>query len=286
MPPPPRTPPGERGYAMVAVVAGIAAMAAIAVTLTRYTAATLDTVEAETGHAQLSAATDAGIGMALDGLLRQGPEGGWSIDGSVHRERFGAATLAIRIDDERGKIPLNRLDDEQALHLAEVLGLSGEAAETARDSLLDWIDDDDDPHDHGAEQDWYTPRGITIRNGNLQSVEELGQIRGFTPAMAARLADVATVDGGKAPFDPRTASPLAIRVMSEDVEDSVDELVRQRELGGQRQAIAFSDPDALKGRALTIHVTANGPDHAAASRTALVVLTGAARMPYEIRWVR
>lgn len=274
----------RNGYAMVAVVAGIGAMAAMAATLVQSNVSRIGTVSAEAAQARLSAAADAGLQIALQGLLSNGVAHKWSIDGRTQTRTFNGVPLSIRVQDERGKVMLNRIDEENIGWLLEALGLEGTRLEIARDSFMDWTDQDDDAHANGAESEYYMARGITPRNDAPRSVEELADIRGFTPDLVRKIASVATVDAGSGAFEARFADPLAIRVMTDGRADSPEILERRREMAGQRVAIALNDPDMWKNRMVTIIATAQGADGARAMRRMVVELTGAERPRYIVRW--
>ena len=67
---------------------------------------------------------------------------------------------------------------------AMLLKLPGMTIEIA-DAILDWIDDDDEPREYGAEIDFYstlTPP-YSPQNGPLKTIEELLLVRGITPDM-------------------------------------------------------------------------------------------------------
>ena len=276
--------PNERGYAMLAVVAGIGVMAAVAAGAASSTAARLDTLEAETTNARLSAAADAGVEIALANLTRPGLAARWSIDRRVYEESFGGVPVAIRIEDEAGKIMINRIDGENIGWLIAALGLPQNQVETLRDSFDDWIDQDDEPRANGAETDFYLPRGIAARNGPPQSVEELGDIRGFTPALVERIARIATVEVNGTAFDKRYADPLAIQVMNDGDANSPDVIERQREVSGQRPAFSITDPADWSGRVVTIIAVARAPGGAETRRRVVAELTGKPRQPYILRW--
>ncbi|MFK7819832.1 MAG: general secretion pathway protein GspK [Planctomycetaceae bacterium] len=61
-------------------------------------------------------------------------------------------------------------------------GIPGLDDQTRIDSLLDWIDEDDDPRPFGAESSYYQGlnNGYECKNGPIESLEELLQIQGFT----------------------------------------------------------------------------------------------------------
>lgn len=281
-----RLPESERGYAMVAVVAGIGAMAAIAATLVQATATRIDTLSAETQAARLSAAADAGVAMAVAGLTSEGVRAKWSIDGRTEHRDFGGVALDITVEDERGKVMLNRMDGENMGWLLEGLGVPEQQRAIALASFGDWVDQDDETQENGGESEYYNPRGLSARNDGPRTVEELGDVRGFTPQLVARIAEVSTVDGGSQAFDMRFANPLAIRAMLDGRDDSPEILQRKRELAGQRVAIALDDPDIWKDRNVMVRVTARDGTGGQARRVLVVTLTGSAAHPAIARWGR
>lgn len=275
---------GEQGYAMVAAVAGIAVFAMMALTLIQSNQSEIVSVSAEVGQAKAAAAADAGLAIALNGLLAKDRANRWSIDGRLRRASFEGANLQIKVEDERGKVPINLLDDEFAARLMEAIGLGfGPRSNIAADSLIDWIDDDEEPRPDGAEFQYYMSQGIRPRNGPLQSIEELAQVRGFDRAMIARLKPFVTVNFGVGSFDARFAHPRAIGVMLEGGADSPAAINRQRELDGQRTAIELGEDIDLIGRPLMISVVATRPDGARSARQMIIELTGSELRPYVVR---
>jgi hypothetical protein len=273
----------ERGYAMVAVVAGIGIMAAVAAGAAQFTATRIDTVEAEAVHSRMEAAADAGVEIALANLTRQSLTARWAIDGRTYNETFNGVPVAIRIEDEAGKIMINRIDGENIGWLMTALGLPDSQIAVLRDSFDDWIDQDDEARQNGAESEYYLQRGISARDNPPQSVDELGDIRGFTPALVERIAGVATVEVNNTSFDKRYADPLAIQVMTDGDGASPDVIQRQREVGGQTTALPIGDPEDWSGRVVTIIAMARGSGGAEARRRVIVELTGKGRRPYMVR---
>lgn len=280
VPPPAR----ERGYAMVAVVAGIGIMAAVAAGAAQFTATRIDTVEAEAAHAKLEAAADAGVQIALANLTRPGLLGRWSIDGRTYNETFQSVPVAIRIEDEAGKVLINRIDGENIGWLMTALGVPDNQIPVLRDSFDDWIDQDDEARQNGAESEFYLQRSYSARNNPPQTVDELGDIRGFTPALVERIARIATVEVNNQPFDKRYADPLAIQVMNDGDPNSPDVIDRRREIAGQRPALPIGDPADWSGRVVTILTVARGSGGSEARRRVAVELTGNSRRPYVLRW--
>ncbi len=74
--------------------------------------------------------------------------------------------------------------DSENIAVSLLMGLPGMTEDVA-DAILDWIDEDDEPREFGAELDYYTTLATPYSppNGALQSVEELLLVRGVTPTL-------------------------------------------------------------------------------------------------------
>ncbi len=84
-------------------------------------------------------------------------------------------TLTISISDESGRLNINTATREQLLSLS---GMTDEIA----DAIIDWRDSDDTEQTSGAEGGYYLNLNhpYVIRNGSLQTVKELLQVKGVT----------------------------------------------------------------------------------------------------------
>lgn len=65
-----------------------------------------------------------------------------------------------------------------------LMALPGMTLELA-DSILDWLDEDDEPREYGAEADYYATLQPPYRpaNGPIESIEQLLLVKGMTPAI-------------------------------------------------------------------------------------------------------
>jgi len=270
---------------MVAAVAAMALLATLALVMIGDTRAGTAMAAAERGQAQAAAAADAGLVLALGHLLVADRAGRWSIDGRERHLRYAGMALAIRVEDERGKVPLAQIDEATAARLAEAAGLPGERGRIAAQSLLDWTDDDDEPRAEGAERAWYASRGRIIRNGLPQTIEELAEVRGWDRAALARVRPFITLRYRSGGFEPRFASPQAIGVMLPGGANGAQAIIRQRELSGQTTAIELGEAMDLTGRPLTVAVDVSSEGDARLSRRWLVELTGDRQRPYVVRAV-
>ena len=89
-----------------------------------------------------------------------------------------AGPLFFGLSDEASRVNANIASAESLSKIPGVTPAMGQA-------LRDFVDFDDVPNPEGAEQDYYSelPVPYTVRNGPLNTVDELRLVRGFTPAL-------------------------------------------------------------------------------------------------------
>lgn len=274
----------EEGYALIAAILSIVIFALMALTIINVTRSATIMGSAELDRVRLSAAADAGVAIAVHGLMLKDPARRWAIDGKIRRETFDDMVLDIIVEDERGKIALNLINKTQVGIMFAEFGLQGIEQEAAIDGFMDWRDEDDDPRLRGAEFEVYAPKRIKPRNGELRSIGELALIAGVGPALTQRITPFATVNFGTGEFDPRYATPIAIRVsLDSEIASGFAERNASLTRDGSIPAFRRSRADSLIGRPLTIRVDAKRGVDASARRTVIVELTGSEVRPYVIR---
>jgi general secretion pathway protein K len=267
----------------VVAVASLAVLALLALTMIEATRGSTRSARAELDRARLTAAADAGVALAVQGLAQASPARRWRADGRVREVTFDGARLEIRIEDERGKVSLNAINSGQVEALLAAFGLQGAELEEARDAFLDWRDQDELPRPRGRERPDYEADGVRPRDGPLRSNGELAAIPAIGPELAARMDPFVTVyTPDRLPFDPANASPLAKRVMTETVFEERVEGVAAIE-GGLTAELSGRVEDGVTGRPLRVSVTARGADGAAARRVVVIELTGNPARPYVVR---
>ena len=274
----------EAGYALLTAVVAMAMLATLSVTLIEATHGRTGLAAAEIERARLDSAADAGLMLAVQHLSLTEHFRRWAPDGAPHRLGFEGATLLVRVEDERGKVPINQIDEGQMRTLFATLGLEEPARDALVDAVLDWRDPDEDVRANGAERAYYAPLGRQPRNGPFRSLDELMEVRGMTPALAARLRPIVTVmTGAAAGFDDRYAQPMAVRAMGES---EVTAIERERELAGQRPSFALNNAETLIGRPLTVRVAVRDGADGAIDRAWLIQLTGRSDPPFHVRAYR
>jgi len=162
----------------------------------------------------------------------------------------GAGMLAVRIEDEQGKLNLNDLATgslspagRRFQALLQNLGLDQALASP----VADWVDRNNDPGPGAlaAENDWYARAAppYAPRNGMMRSYAELALVRGFTPAVLARLRRFVTVlPAADVKVNANTAPPEVLAAMDPRLGDT---LLVQR-LVDARRASPFTKAASMR----------------------------------------
>lgn len=83
--------------------------------------------------------------------------------------------------DESGKMGINQVDEDSLFLLFDEMGFDLDASQELTDSLLDWIDEDDEVRIGGAESREYSSENLEMRAANrpLRNLQELKYVIGF-----------------------------------------------------------------------------------------------------------
>ena len=134
---------------------------------------------------------------------------------------LGSGRFSYTIYDEEGRINLNTSPPDRVDRLLQSLGIDKRERDVIGDSIQDWRDANDEHRLNGAESDdTYLKLSVPYRarNGNIEAMPELLQIKGITQAIyegtseRAGLASVATVKT-PGPVNLNTASPHVLRAL-------------------------------------------------------------------------
>jgi general secretion pathway protein K len=166
-------------------------------------------------------AARAGIEYAITRAQQEDPRQQWLPDGREYPWRFGDAELTIRLVDESGKVDINQADATLLATLFTVVGSEPEAATRMAGAILDWRDPDPlTQPGGGAEDPDYASAGRIhgAKDAPFESVAELEQVLGMTPALYAKVEPHLTVFSGRGQPDPAFASSEVLRAMGLDAE--------------------------------------------------------------------
>ena len=142
---------------------------------------------------------------------------------------LGDGTLSGSITDESGKINLNRLirdgdkvDDWRKKQLRLLFELLQLKPDELVDSIVDWIDKNNEPEQYGAEVGFYQSLipAYSPKNGPLDTLEELHMVKGVTDEVYKKIAPYLTVYGdGK--INVNTADRLVLQSLTEGIDETM-----------------------------------------------------------------
>ena len=187
---------------------------------------------------------------------------------------------SYRITDEQALLNVNISPPARIDLLLVALGIDKEVRDIIGDSIQDWRDSNDEHRVNGAESDdYYLKLDVPYRahNANLESITELLQIRGVTPAIyngtkeQPGLSSVVTVRS-TGTVNMNTAGPAVLTALGLSTAE-ITEIQQSRRLNGPYQSV----PGKFGGRNLgvttqTFRIEAEGivDDRVAARLTAVV----------------
>ena len=144
-------------------------------------------------HAQALLAAEAGVNLAVQGLLDPLQRQQWVADGRERALSFAGSTLRIRVYSERGKLDLNSASSADVIRLAQESGA-------------------------GREQAAAIGRGLQARRSDasapLRVIEEVRQLPGMSQALYARMLPHVTLWSGLNRPDPAFADAVLRRALN------------------------------------------------------------------------
>jgi general secretion pathway protein K len=263
----------ERGFALVAVMLVLALLAVVVTEFAFSARLEASMVRAYRDRVQARHLAEAGVQQAIREILNQSQVAALDEDGQLvfyralpgqttpvrlpalprTRVGFGPGEFSYRISDEAARIGVNGAGPDRLERLLAALEVERPQRDIIKDSLQDWRDVNELHRVHGAESDFYLrlPGPHRARNGNLQDVSELLQIRGVTRELYAGvdgrlgLGDLVTTLGVTA-VNLNTASPLVLKALGLS-EAEIADVVRTRV-----RAPYPSVPGRFAGRGFTV----------------------------------
>jgi len=290
----------EHGFALIAVLLVLGLLGIVGAEFAysmRLEASAVRAWKASMGAAHLAeagveqaireiAADSAYVALADDGLLTFYTRDRLALPRLPRtRVRLGTGEFSYRITDEEARVNVNIAPPDRLDRLLQCFGVDKIARDQIVDSILDWIDPNDEHRLNGAESDDYylkLPTPYRAHNAMLESVTELLQVKGVTGTLFSGLdgkpglADVLTVKS-PGPVNVNTAGPLVFCGMNVS-EAEISEITQ-----GRREGPYTAVPGRLAGRGFaavtrTFRIEAEGliDGRPRASVTAIVQRRGTA----------
>jgi len=233
--------------------------------------------------ATINATAEAVIHRTILGLSDPRRDRAWRSDGVAQSFVFDGQSITLVVQDELGRIDLNRADTGLLTGLFRSVGLSLEEVSGTVDKILDWRDSTPLKHANGAKEQDYRLAGLSYgpRNGPFQSVEELMLVMGMTPALFAQVRPALTVYSGRQFIDPQVAPREALLALPDMNPARVASIIAERT--SRPFAGPGSDPGGSPisrgGRAYTIRTEIARPSGVVV-REAAIRLTDNPVQPY------
>lgn len=263
----------QRGFALVTVLWAAMILAAVAASIiaTAHTEARLE--HTRYGAAQLGAIAEGAIDIAILHMLDPSLAAEPPADGLPFALSFGGRRVAMRVEDEAGKIDLNLAQGELLRRLFVAVGVEPLAAQAFVDKVLDWREAGSGRRLNGAKAEDYRAAGFAYgpRQAPFESVAELRLVMGMTPALFARVAPSLTVYSQSSWVDPAFAPPDVLAALAAMGAAPASQILARRAAG--------QGAPVMTGHAFTIAAQADAAGGLRVRREAVVRLTGAPKLP-------
>jgi general secretion pathway protein K len=279
----------ERGIALLLVIWVLALLAVLIVGFSGDARTELLVARNHYESAGARAIADAGVSLAIFGILDPVPEAQWPADGRVREVRYADGTIRIRIQDEGGKIDLNAAAPELLAGLLSTAGglTPGDAGSLAQaiDQYRQALQQADPPAGRRG-----TLRTMVRRQANaFRVIEDLRLVPGVTREVYDRIAPFVTVYSGVGDIDPLTAPPEVLRSLPGVNAGEVDAFLAARAqhgpIPGQLPPLSGAAGGSLAHRVLqnaTVISEGKTASGTTFTRAAVVSLSADPTAPYSI----
>ncbi len=259
----------QRGMALLITIMTVALLVAVTIEFHKTTWGKFLAANNFRVGGQLKTIAYSGVNIAIAVLEKDGVENqfdsfldSWAnLANQQFAELFPTGTLRLEVVDLSGRLPINSLvvekvdgkqigDEATARELRTLLFrmlLSGAfavdnetEARSIVDAIVDWLDEDNNESEYGAENGYYQSldKPYSCKNGPLQSIEELLLVKGITPALlfgsseTKGLADYLTVYRKDGKINLNTAPSLIIKnldpLMNDQLVEKIDKYRRDK----------------------------------------------------------
>jgi general secretion pathway protein K len=235
------TPNVQRGVALIIVLWIITLLSVIAVSFANTMRTDVNIVGNSLSRVKAEVLADAALQRAIYELFKpQNIEGRWNTDGSTREWRYRDIAINLTMQDETGKIDINRANDQLLRGLFVSQGVAAEDALKLVDAIADWRDADSNRRLNGAEAAEYVAAGLSYvpANALFQAIEELKLVLGMTPELYARIAPLITVYSSQPGINEQIATREVLRALPNVNDEQIDEYLTRRDLArANRQPI-------------------------------------------------
>jgi general secretion pathway protein K len=273
----------ESGIALVLVLWVLALLTILVITFTGNAQTELRVARNQYDTARARALADAGISLAILGILDPAPETRWRAAGEEHAITYGDGTIRVGVQDEAGKISLNDASDEMLANLFRTLGMNPVESAGLATAIAEW---------KGMRRsEWAAVNRSGVAGATSEPflvVEELRLVPGMTRARYDRIFPFVTVYSESDQVDPLTAPAEVLRSLPSVSPQEVDSYLAARTqpglVPGALPRLAGVSPIFTNPVRRTVTIKSEGRTATGARfvREAVAAMTGIRAQPYHL----
>ena len=206
----------EAGLALVIVIWVLSLLTimagSFALTMRRETTV----ISAIKDNAEILSVAETGLTIAQHMLFLANKEKRWQADGSIYSLQFQGAEIRIRVFSEKGKIDINKANEELLMKLMASTSEELDEQQGLVSAIIDWRDKDDQVHMNGAEKQQYEDAGLAYQPANkeFQIIEEIQMVLGMNDIIYQQIKPLITVYSGEAEVNLKVASTDVLQVIT------------------------------------------------------------------------
>jgi general secretion pathway protein K len=219
----------ERGIALLVVVWVLALLAVLIIGFSGDARTELLLARNNYESAGARAIADAGVSLAIFGVIDPAPETQWQADGRSRLLRYAEGTIRVSVQDEGGKIDLNAAPPELLAGLLRGVGLSPADAVRLAQTIDAWRQAQQQGDAAPAGRRGAARAAIRRQATAFRVIEDLHLVPGVTPDVYDRVAPFVTVYSGVADIDPLTAPPEVLRSLPDVNAAQVEDFLSARQ---------------------------------------------------------
>jgi general secretion pathway protein K len=231
----------QRGVALIIVLWVVTLLTVVALSFAQTMRTDVNVVSNSLARVKAETLVDAATERAIFELFKpQNLDGRWNADGSSREWSYRDLNVVVTMQDETGKIDINRANEQLMRGLLRSQGLTEDEAAKLNDAIIDWRDADTLRRPNGAEAPEYTAAGLnyTPANAPFQAVEELKLVLGMTPDLYTRIAPLITIYSAVPGINDQVATRDVLRALPNVNDQLIDEYIARRDLArANRQPI-------------------------------------------------
>jgi len=209
-------------------------------------------------NAAAQAAADGAIYQAIFNVLDPRQDERWPLDGSTHELQIGNSRVTLRLENEAARVNPNLASPALLQALLDAVAGNREQAAAVASAIAEWVGAKKGPQPFTGINADYRAAGLNYGPPGepLESIDELGRVRGMTPDLLNSLRSHLTLFGPAVP-EAAGADPVVALALAEAT----------RTLPGLAPPRAIADNSGM----LTARIiaAARGPGNAVANRIAI-----------------